>query len=82
MTIKKKSKTLIVDKSDSQIQEFIEKGGGLPKECISVKKEKTFTLRLPLKLVAAIDQDRQKCIGKFSRNNWIIEAIHEKLTVK
>ena len=75
MTVKKKNiKTL-------EIQEFVKKGGEIAvNDNPSIQKEKNFTLRLPVSLVEAIDTERSKSICKFSRNNWIIEAICEKLT--
>ena len=80
MIVKKKSKQIIENKDDKEIEAFVQKGGATIEENIPLQKEKIFSLRLPEHLVGAIDHERKKCLGKFSRNNWIIEAIHEKLT--
>lgn len=75
MTVKKKNIKTI------EVQEFVKKGGEVAgNENSTTEKEKIFTLRLPMSLVEAIDTERSKSLCKFSRNNWIIEAISEKLT--
>jgi predicted HicB family RNase H-like nuclease len=80
MTVKKKHTRASKHQDAIEIQAFVKKGGAVADTEPSPPKERNFTLRLPMSLVESIDQERKKSLGKFSRNNWIIEAIHEKLT--
>ena len=90
MTIKKK-----IDKKDQETKsieerkaEFINSGGKSPGEIgHDVPNSGTelleelirFTLRIPKEMVNEIDTHRKKRIGNVSRNNWILEAISEKM---
>ena len=78
--LKKKNK---IAEDLEKIEEFIEKGGGVSvRGRPRIKKEEQllrFSLRIPKHLVNLIDESREKEIGSFSRNNWILSAILEKL---
>ena len=41
-----------------------------------------FTLRLPIELADRLDEMRSSRVGSVSRNQWILEAIAEKLGSK
>jgi len=81
--LKKKNKKI---ENLEQIEEFIEKGGGVSvKGRPRIKKEEKplrFSLRIPKHLVNLIDESRGEEVGSFSRNNWILSAILEKLKKK
>ena len=85
MTIKrisKRKKTKI--EKESLTDSFINSGGKTTKESDEnhEKLDFRFTLRVPSAIIHQIDEHRKKKIGSFSRNNWILEAIEEKLDVK
>jgi hypothetical protein len=77
----KKKKEQIEDLG--RIEEFIEKGGGVTvRGRPRIEKEEIplrFSLRIPKHLATLIDESRKKEVGSFSRNNWILSAILEKL---
>jgi len=81
MTVKKKA-----SKSQPSIQydidDIINRGGkttadSKPKS--TEEDEIRFTLRIPEKIIKKLDADRESRIGNVSRNQWILEAIAEKL---
>ena len=82
MTVKKKAtkpKHVQYDFDD-----VINRGGKVSADSKSQAKEEEqdevrFTLRIPYKLINKIDQDRKSRIGNVSRNQWILEAVAEKL---
>ncbi len=71
MTVKK----LSIKKAEDFIQE-----GGKPSK--SKQEEIKFTLRVPIKLMDAVDRSRNKRIGKVSKNNWILEAIANNINLE
>lgn len=83
MTVKKKAikpKQLI----QYNIDDIINRGGKVSadsKQQINEEAEEEirFTLRISQKLIHKIDKDRKSRIGNVSRNQWIIEAIAEKI---
>lgn len=81
MTVKKKA-----PKSQPSVQynidDIINRGGkttadSTPK--INEEDEIRFTLRIPEKIIKKLDADRESRIGNVSRNQWILEAIAERL---
>ena len=87
MTIKRleKKKDRKTKKEDQNLTDsFISSGGKTTQESLKNLKESDFrfTLRIPNTIVQQIDGNRKRKIGSFSRNNWILEAIEEKLRSK
>ncbi|MCB9093243.1 MAG: hypothetical protein H6620_11855 [Halobacteriovoraceae bacterium] len=87
MTIKRleKKKDRKTKKEDQNLTDsFISSGGKTMQESLKNLKASDFrfTLRIPNTIVQQIDGNRKKKIGNFSRNNWILEAIEEKLRSK
>lgn len=79
MTVRPKATKLPYVQMD--VEEVINRGGktvgeGVPTRSI---RDVNFCLRLSAKLVDGIDADRKTKPGKVSRNQWITEAIDEKL---
>lgn len=64
------------DLSGNEIDAFISKGGEAPAK---TKEEVRFTLRVEGTMLRSLDDSRKKQVGNISRNNWILNAIHEKL---
>lgn len=84
MTIKRLSKKKNLktkEEKDNLTDSFINSGGKTTKEFVE-KPDFRFTLRVPSTLILQIDRKRKQKVGKFSRNNWILEAIEEKLNPK
>lgn len=98
MTIKKKVEKFfqaqeqdsIKEGSDEKAATFIKSGGKASNEDsqllssgVDLLKELTrFTLRIPKEMVDEIDKQRKNRVGSVSRNNWILEAIAEKIKSK
>jgi len=89
MTIKrlaKKKKKEKFSKKEGLTDSFINCGGKTTHE--SEKKLESneldfrFTLRIPRNIIQKIDFMRKQRVGNFSRNNWVLEAIYEKLKSK
>ena len=81
MTVKKKAaKTPKFIQRD--IDDIINKGGKTTADVINpsqTEEETRFTLRIPEKLIKKIDSNRGDRVGNVSRNQWILEAIAERL---
>lgn len=83
MVIKKKM-------SKSEIQEdkaeaIIRRGGKSVEESNieeAMSAETRFTLRIPGQLLKQLDEDRFKRVGFISRNQWILEAIEQKMNAE
>lgn len=73
MAVKAKIQTPQVD--EKKIDEFISKGGSLPKNKIEEELDHRLTLRIPSWLVDKIDEKRTEKVGKISRNLWILKQI-------
>jgi hypothetical protein len=70
---------------EEAVNEVINRGGKTTGEnavAPEVDSETRFTLRIPQKLIDLIDQHRMKRVGNISRNQWIVEAIAEKIESK
>jgi len=81
MTVKRKA---LPSKEIKQydIEDVISRGGKTTYENNLVEKKEfqfKFTMRVPHKLVAAMDVRRKERPGNISRNQWIIEAILDRL---
>lgn len=76
---KKFSKTK--EEKEKLTDSFINSGGKTTKESLENidKSDFRFTLRVPSTVILQIDRKRKQKLGRFSRNNWILEAIEEKL---
>jgi hypothetical protein len=82
MTVKRKA----VKKSSPlqyDLDDIINRGGKTTEDSkVQQQPEETetrFTLRIPHKLLSKMDTDRESRIGNVSRNQWILEAIAERL---
>lgn len=64
------------------IEDIINRGGGTTAEAAakSVAEEIRFTLRIPQDLITKIDKERRGRVGTVSRNQWILEAVADKLS--
>lgn len=93
MTIKKKNekKDLKTRSTEVLTAEFINSGGNAPSELgCDVSNSDTdlleemirFTLRIPKEMINGVDTHRKKRVGNVSRNNWILEAIAEKVKLE
>lgn len=84
MTIKRLEKKKPKKENASLTDSFINSGGKTTQESIQnlEQLDSRFTLRIPSMMLQQIDKQRKKKVGKFSRNNWILEAIEEKLMSK
>jgi hypothetical protein len=81
MTVKKKASKAPKFVQHS-IDVIINKGGKTTADIVNLPptdEEIRFTLRIPDKLIKKIDSDREGRVGNVSRNQWILEAIAEKL---
>jgi predicted HicB family RNase H-like nuclease len=81
MTVKKKA-SKIKETPQYDISEIINRGGKTSGDSSSSdnnEMEIRFTLRIPKKMIHKIDKDKEKRVGNVSRNQWIIEAIADKL---
>jgi hypothetical protein len=79
MTVKRKSLAL---SKQPTVSDVINRGGKTTLESkseIIEDGEVRFTLRIPKKLIEGIDKSRKSRVGNISRNQWILEAIAEKL---
>lgn len=66
--------------SDAEVEKWAGGGGSEPKPNSNDPNAlKMTSLRLPQYLLDQIDASRGKRTGKVSRNNWIWEAIEDKL---
>lgn len=82
MTVKKKANKTVNVQYD--IDDIINRGGKVSADSKhqtndEVEEEIRFTLRIPQKLIKKIDKDRDGRIGNVSRNQWILEAVAERL---
>lgn len=82
MTVKKKaSKTPKPVQYD--IDDIINRGGKTTEDSKMHQRQEEaeirFTLRIPHKLINTMDKNRESRIGNVSRNQWILEAIAEKI---
>jgi len=80
MAVKKKSSKTKNLKYD--IDNIINGGGKTTFDTKQDWKENAeirFTLRISEKIINKIDSDRESRIGNVSRNQWILEAISERL---
>lgn len=82
MTVKKKAtKTKSIQ---YEIDDIINRGGKTTADerpqYPMVDAEIRFTLRIANKIIKKIDSDRENRVGNVSRNQWILEAIAEKLS--
>lgn len=84
MTIKRLEKKKNKKEDETLTDSFINSGGKTTQESIGSLEQldSRFTLRIPSMMLQKIDKQRKKKVGKFSRNNWILEAIEEKLMSK
>jgi predicted DNA binding CopG/RHH family protein len=84
MIIKRLEKKKTKKENESLTDSFINSGGQTTQESIKnlEQLDSRFTLRIPSMMLQQIDKQRKKKVGKFSRNNWILEAIEEKLMSK
>ena len=82
MTVKKKA-TKPKESPQYDIDDIINRGGKVSADSkqkqIESEQELRFTLRLSQKMINKIDSDREARVGNVSRNQWILEAIAEKL---
>lgn len=81
MAVKKKA-TKPFSPHQYNIDDVINKGGKTTADITPEQQEESetrFTLRVPQKLLEKIDKDRRSRIGSVSRNQWILEAISERL---
>lgn len=72
--LKKATKATLLD-LEKNVENFIAKGGDLPKTTLIEEDDHRLTLRIPKSLMAKIDVKRKQRIGKISRNLWILETI-------
>lgn len=89
MVIKRKgvkaSPAIVQIDIEDKIREVVERGGKTTADMASkphqeeAQKEFRFTLRGPEKLLQDIDRAKKHLVGNVSRNQWIIEAIAERL---
>lgn len=83
MTVKKKASKGQQVKYD--IDDIINRGGKTTADSQDSKQQSNldaeirFTLRIPEKMIKNLDTDRESRVGNVSRNQWILEAIAEKL---
>jgi hypothetical protein len=81
MTVKKKAIKPKYIQAD--VDDVINRGGKVSTDSKQTTEESDeeirFTLRISHKLIKKIDKDRQTRIGNVSRNQWILEAVAEKL---
>lgn len=88
MTIKRLSKkktSKIKKENESLTDSFINGGGKTTEESTKTLEEEIdyrFTLRVPKIIIHRIDEERKKHVVKLSRNNWILQALEEKLKSK
>lgn len=66
------------------IDDIINRGGQVStdtnrKSKQEIESDVRFTLRIPAQLIEKIDDDRSARVGSVSRNQWVLEAIYEKL---
>ena len=81
MSISKKPKAK-ADKSESEVQALIDKGGSPAKAASKSKGKRNIipvTLRLPSELSNRIEAVLQKRAFKLPRHTWLLEAVIEKL---
>ncbi len=78
MSVKKKQ---ISKQFDTRLtEEVINRGAKTVSESIDNKDDEIrFTLRIPNFLIDGIDKKRKTNFGKISRNQWVLQAIAEKL---
>jgi len=81
MTVKKKASSIKHVQYD--IDDIINRGGKTTADSKVVQNEEEneirFTLRIPHKMIGSIDKDRKSRVGTVSRNQWILEAVAERL---
>jgi len=78
MSVKKKHIAIQVD--SKLIDEIINSGAKTVSESTDNQDDDVrFTLRIPNFLIDGIDEKRKTKFGKISRNQWILQAISEKL---
>jgi hypothetical protein len=80
MTVKRKA-IPAKKPAQSDLDAIINKGGKTAEDSKpqAIEAETRFTLRIPPKLIAKIDKDRKARVGNVSRNQWILEAVAERL---
>jgi len=80
--VKKKNEQTSQNHSETKkINDFISRGGTLPVKK-KIDEEVRFTLRLPKQLIHKIDKKRKKKLGRVSRNQIIIEILHNSTELK
>lgn len=83
VTKKENSTRSFIEANEDIINDVINRGGKTTLENQREGEEETrFTLRLPSKLIDSLDKHRSKRMGNISRNQWIVEAIADKLASK
>jgi hypothetical protein len=83
MTIKRKAEKTaenVASNIEEVIGRIIERGGEIGGEkLVETPKEIRFTLRMGEEMIKKIDAARKSRVGTVSRNQWVVEAIAERL---
>jgi predicted HicB family RNase H-like nuclease len=77
MAINEKPKPL---EQSAEFRSFVEKGGRAARTPSHAGDKQTMALRLPMALWEKVDVLRATRLAKVSRNQWILEAIEQRVT--
>jgi len=79
MTVRKKAEKKI---DESSIDEIISRGGSTTGDKVSPEEmgDYKMTLRIPKDIYTEMEKNRKSRVGTVYRNQWILEAIAEKLS--
>jgi hypothetical protein len=65
---------------DKKTEEFISQGGGTAAKAeVASKAEATVNVRLPVDVLAQVDEIVKRRRARIPRHSWLLEAIFEKL---
>jgi hypothetical protein len=78
MTVRKKAEKKI---DESSIDEIISRGGSTTGDKVSPEEAGDYkmTLRIPKDIYTEMEKNRKSRVGTVYKNQWILEAIAEKL---
>jgi predicted HicB family RNase H-like nuclease len=65
--------------ASEEFQTFVNKGGRAAQEAPKARRKGKMVLRLPEALWEKVDALRAKRLAKVSRNQWILEAIEQRI---